>query len=35
MNPYLTMAHIASIFYPDCEYPNFSFPNSKSNKSNF
>ena len=32
-NPYLTMAQIASIFYPDCEYPNFSFSNSKNNKS--
>jgi UDP-3-O-[3-hydroxymyristoyl] glucosamine N-acyltransferase len=27
------MAQIASIFYPDCEYPNFSFSNSKNNKS--
>ena len=32
-DPYLTMAQIASIFYPDCEYPNFSFANSKNNKS--
>ncbi len=30
-NPYLTMAEIASLLYPDCEYPNFSFPNSKRN----
>ena len=27
-DPYLTMAFTASIFYPDCDYPNFSFPNS-------
>ena len=32
-NPYLSMAQTASTFYPDCEYPNFSFPNSKRNKS--
>ena len=32
-DPYLSMAHTASIFYPDCEYPNFSFPYSKCNKS--
>ena len=32
-DPYLSMAQTASIFYPDCEYPNFSFPHSKSNKS--
>ena len=32
-NPYLTMASIASILYPDCEYPNFSFSNSKRNTS--
>ena len=32
-DPYLSMAQTASIFYPDCEYPNFSFPYSKSNKS--
>ena len=31
-DPYLTMAFTASIFYPDCDYPNFSFPNSKKNK---
>ncbi len=32
-DPYLSMAEIASIFYPDCEYPNFSFPKSKQNSS--
>ncbi len=32
-DPYLTMAHIASVLYPDCEYPNFSFSNSKRNTS--
>ncbi len=31
-DPYLAMAKIASIFYPDCDYPNFSFTNSKKNK---
>ena len=28
-DPYLSMAQVASTFYPDCEYPNFSYPNSK------
>ena len=28
-NPYLSMAQVASTFYPDCEYPNFSYPDSK------
>ena len=27
------MAQVASTFYPDCEYPNFSYPDSKKKKS--
>ena len=32
-DPYLSMAQVASIFYPDCEYPNFSYPDSQKKKS--
>ena len=31
-DPYLSMAQVASTFYPDCEYPNFSYPDSKKKK---
>ena len=28
-DPYLTMAQVASIFYPNCDYPCFYYPNNK------